>query len=173
LQDQLSLLTVGQLKDIISEHGMDRDKLAMKWQTPGRLIERIVTTVTSRAHKGDVFLRTPGTTSPAVSTFAAEMLRLATEASPLAAVGACDQKIGDQLRTMLNQAGAASRGNMSELALQARERGLINDRTFEAVKGLGVMHTLALLGDRDVDMSKAREYIGLTEGVLFALSSKP
>ena len=42
---------------MIAEHGMDRDKLAMKWKTPDRLIERIVDTVRSRSAKGDVFLR--------------------------------------------------------------------------------------------------------------------
>jgi hypothetical protein len=57
LRQRLSQLTVEQLKDIVAEHGMDRDKLAMKWKTPDRLIERITTTVVSRAQKGDVFRR--------------------------------------------------------------------------------------------------------------------
>ena len=57
LRQRLGELSVEQLKDIIAEHGMDRDKLAMKWKTPDRLIERITTTVNSRAQKGDVFRR--------------------------------------------------------------------------------------------------------------------
>lgn len=57
LRHQLSSLSVEQLKDIIAEHGMDRDKLAMKWKTPDRLIDRILTTVSARAQKGDVFRR--------------------------------------------------------------------------------------------------------------------
>lgn len=57
LRQQLSQLTVEQLKDIVAEHGMDRDKLAMKWKTSDRLIERITTTVVSRSQKGDVFRR--------------------------------------------------------------------------------------------------------------------
>ncbi len=57
LRQRLGELSVDQLKDIIAEHGMDRDKLAMKWKTPDRLIERITTTVNSRAQKGDVFKR--------------------------------------------------------------------------------------------------------------------
>jgi hypothetical protein len=32
---------------------------------------------------------------------------------------------------------------------------------------------LALLGRGELDMSKAREYIGLTEGVLYALRRSP
>jgi hypothetical protein len=57
LRQRLEGLSVEQLKDLIAEHGMDRDKLAMKWKTPDRLIERITTTVNSRAQKGDVFRR--------------------------------------------------------------------------------------------------------------------
>ncbi len=57
LRQRLGELSVEQLKDIIAEHGMDRDKLAMKWKTPDRLIERITMTVSSRAQKGDVFRR--------------------------------------------------------------------------------------------------------------------
>ena len=55
LRQQLETLDVEQLKDIIAEHGMDRDRLAMKWRTPRRLIERIVETVSARVSKGDVF----------------------------------------------------------------------------------------------------------------------
>jgi len=57
LRQRLEDLSVEQLKDIIAEHGMDRDKLAMKWKTPDRLVERITMTVSSRAQKGDVFRR--------------------------------------------------------------------------------------------------------------------
>jgi len=57
LRARLGELSVEQLKDIIAEHGMDRDKLAMKWKTPDRLLERIITTVSARAQKGDVFRR--------------------------------------------------------------------------------------------------------------------
>lgn len=57
LRQRLEDLSVEQLKDIIAEHGMDRDKLAMKWKTPDRLIDRITATVSSRAKKGDVFRR--------------------------------------------------------------------------------------------------------------------
>ena len=57
LRRQLLQLDVEQLKDIIAEHAMDRDRLAMKWKTPQRLIERIVETVKSRVAKGEAFRR--------------------------------------------------------------------------------------------------------------------
>ena len=49
--------TVDQLKDVVAQHRMDSAQLAMKWQAPERLIELIVTQTTSRAHKGEAFLR--------------------------------------------------------------------------------------------------------------------
>jgi hypothetical protein len=62
LQERLAQLTVEQLKDVIAEHGMDRDRLAMKWKDSGRLIERIIETSVSRANKGHAF-RAPDPTS--------------------------------------------------------------------------------------------------------------
>jgi hypothetical protein len=57
LRRTLTTLTVDQLKDVIAHHQMDRAKLAMKWQTPERLIDLIVAQTMSRARKGDAFLR--------------------------------------------------------------------------------------------------------------------
>lgn len=59
LEMALADLTVDQLKDIIAEHGMDRDRLAMKWRDPARLVGRIVETVAGRASKGDAFRPEP------------------------------------------------------------------------------------------------------------------
>src|SRR5437879_11662424 len=42
LRDELNGLDMEQLKDIVAEHGMDQAKLALKWKTPGRLIDLIV-----------------------------------------------------------------------------------------------------------------------------------
>ncbi|MDE0403802.1 MAG: hypothetical protein OXI53_00610 [Nitrospira sp.] len=55
LRAELALLTLDQLKDIVADYGMDREKLVMKWKTPNRVIDRIVEISISRAHKGDVF----------------------------------------------------------------------------------------------------------------------
>jgi hypothetical protein len=57
LREALAGLDVSQLKDVVAQHQMDRAKLAMKWQTPERLIDLIVTQTRSRAHKGEAFLR--------------------------------------------------------------------------------------------------------------------
>lgn len=57
LRRELAALDVDQLKDIVAHYQMDRAKLAMKWQTPERLIDLIVAQTMSRAHKGEAFLR--------------------------------------------------------------------------------------------------------------------
>ncbi len=55
LRTQLGDLDVERLKDIIAEHAMDYDKLAMRWRTPSKLRDRIVERVKSLTTKGDVF----------------------------------------------------------------------------------------------------------------------
>ena len=55
LHAELSALTLDQLKDIVADYGMDRDKLVMKWRTKSRVIDRIVEVSISRAQKGDAF----------------------------------------------------------------------------------------------------------------------
>jgi hypothetical protein len=55
LRDRLANLDLEQLRDILAEHGMDTDRLAMKWRDPGRVVQRIVDRVVDRAAKGDAF----------------------------------------------------------------------------------------------------------------------
>jgi hypothetical protein len=55
LRERLASLDLEQLRDIVSEHGMDYDKLAMKWKTPERVVERIVDRVVTRLAKGSAF----------------------------------------------------------------------------------------------------------------------
>ena len=50
---------IEQLKDIVAEHGMDYDRLALRWKSSSRLVERIVETVEARARKGDAFGAAP------------------------------------------------------------------------------------------------------------------
>jgi len=57
LREALVGLDVDQLKDVVAHHQMDRARLAMKWQSRERLITLIVAQTTSRAHKGEAFLR--------------------------------------------------------------------------------------------------------------------
>ena len=55
LRQSLEKLELDSLKDIVAAFGMDRSKLAMRWKIEGRLVDLIVDTVKTRAHKGDVF----------------------------------------------------------------------------------------------------------------------
>lgn len=55
LRQRLEALDLEQLRDIIAEHGMDSDRLAMKWKDPQRVTDRIVERVVSRAAKGSAF----------------------------------------------------------------------------------------------------------------------
>jgi hypothetical protein len=57
LRAALAPLSVEQLKDIIAAHGMDSDKLAMKWKTAAKLVDRIIATSLARQQKGEAFLR--------------------------------------------------------------------------------------------------------------------
>ena len=57
LRQRLDALSLEQLKDIVADYGMDPGKLAMKWKTPQRIIDRIVEFSMARAVKGDVFLK--------------------------------------------------------------------------------------------------------------------
>lgn len=55
LRLRLSNLDLEQLRDLIAEHGMDHDRLAMKWKDPKRVIDRIVEKVAARSAKGSAF----------------------------------------------------------------------------------------------------------------------
>lgn len=55
LRMRLEKLTLEQLKDIVSEYGMDRERLVMKWKTPSRIVDRIVEISIVRARKGTAF----------------------------------------------------------------------------------------------------------------------
>ncbi|MEH0471781.1 hypothetical protein QA943_23600 [Streptomyces sp. B21-097] len=59
LRSRLKELSLEQLRDIIAEHGMDHDRLAMKWKDPQRVIDRIVERVESRVTKGSAFRGRP------------------------------------------------------------------------------------------------------------------
>jgi hypothetical protein len=55
LRPALEPLGVEQLKDVVSHYSMDSRRLALKWKTPGRLIDLICNVVEQRAAKGDAF----------------------------------------------------------------------------------------------------------------------
>jgi hypothetical protein len=55
LRPALDALTIDQMKDIVSQYAMDPRRLALKWKTPERLIDLIVSVTEQRASKGDAF----------------------------------------------------------------------------------------------------------------------
>ena len=57
LRNRLEYLDIEQLKDIVAEHGMDTQKLAMKWKKKERLVELIISTIRNRIEKGAAFRR--------------------------------------------------------------------------------------------------------------------
>ncbi|WP_425307880.1 hypothetical protein AADG42_03705 [Ammonicoccus fulvus] len=55
LEQQLARLELDQLKDIVSEYGMNHDRRALTWKSPRRLIDRILAETSSGLHQGDAF----------------------------------------------------------------------------------------------------------------------
>lgn len=55
LRQKLTLLSIDQLKDVVSGFALDSSRLALKWKDHARLIDFIVMTVRSRMEKGDGF----------------------------------------------------------------------------------------------------------------------
>lgn len=55
LRARLAPLELEQLKDIVAEHNMDYDRLAMRWRTASKLHDRIVERVKAASAKGDAF----------------------------------------------------------------------------------------------------------------------
>lgn len=55
LRQKLILLSIDQLKDIVSGFALDASRLALKWKDQARLADFIIMTVRSRMEKGDAF----------------------------------------------------------------------------------------------------------------------
>jgi hypothetical protein len=55
LRGKLAELDIEQLKDIVSDFGMDPSKLVMKWKKTEKIIDHIVETSLNRSRKGDAF----------------------------------------------------------------------------------------------------------------------
>ena len=55
LRQRLDGVDLEGLRDILAEHGMDNDRLAMKWKDPKRVVDRIVERVADRSAKGSAF----------------------------------------------------------------------------------------------------------------------
>ena len=55
LEYQLKLLELEELRDIISEFGMDPSKRAIKWKTKDKVIDHIIDVSRNRSSKGNAF----------------------------------------------------------------------------------------------------------------------
>lgn len=64
LRSALEKLSLEQLRDIVAEYGMDPGRLVMKWNTPERVIDRIVEMSVARAHKGNAFRKPADESAP-------------------------------------------------------------------------------------------------------------
>lgn len=109
------------------------------------------------------------------SPFVREMLDLARR-SPISTVVACDNRLNEALRDVLEADGESAPGlNLTAMARLAFDHSLINKATANGIEGLAVMHTMALLdeGGRRLTVDQARDYVGLTEGLLLALRLSP
>lgn len=126
-----------------------------------------------RASLGVVSMSNGMPTSPiAISELPADGAENLLARPGVDAISVAHQRLGRQLSEMANAAGISNIDslNATELAYRAFEEGLITEVTRNAVEGLGVMHTLALLKNHSgIDSSHVQEYLELTEATLFAL----
>lgn len=108
-----------------------------------------------------------------------EVDRLAelTETAPAEAVQGAFALVRRELERIAGQAGLPRGARMPTAALAdtLARAGLINRETLSAVRGLAALRDMAAhVGrDPDVTMARAREYVALVRGVLFALSRAP
>ena len=136
---------------------------------------RVVESLTPK-QRGTGTVPEPGGAVTEASDFAREMLALVDTASPIAAVEASYQQVGRALVDMVEKSepGSAAGLNVAQLARAAHARGLISTGNLDAVEGLGVMHTMAVLdtnGER-LEPARAREFVALAEAVVYALRTR-
>ena len=85
LRKRLSDLNLERLRDIVAEHGMDNDRLAMKWKDPGRVIDRIVDRVVARSAKGSAFRGDRPDARPSTSAWSRAAEETSTSDAPTGA----------------------------------------------------------------------------------------
>lgn len=104
---------------------------------------------------------------------AAGRLEQVATASPIGAVVEAYAQIETALRSVLEEHGVEGldrQWSVRRLAELAYARGLITSETRDAVEGLSVMRNLAAHGgEDDISPQRAREFIALSQGVLYAI----
>lgn len=111
-------------------------------------------------------------TPPEPGPLSAELRPLAL-ASPEAAITEAFGRVERELRQLLGNDLAAARSGAPTLARMAVERNLITPDTRQAVESLAVLRNLAVHTPVPVTTKHAREFIAISEAVLYALSYRP
>lgn len=105
---------------------------------------------------------------------AASRLDEVAEVSPTGAIVEAFGQIEVSLRSVLEGDGADGLDrpwSVQRLATAAHQRGLITPETLDAIEGLSVMRNLAAHGgQKDLSPQRAREFVALSQGVLYAIS---
>lgn len=118
--------------------------------------------------------RTPSLSQGEIDGAAGKLNEIA-ETSPTGAVVEAFGQIELSLQELLKQHGAEDLDrpwNVRQLAEIAHEQGLITSETKDAIEGLSVMRNLAVHGGQsDISPQRAREFVALAQGVLFAIRS--
>lgn len=95
--------------------------------------------------------------------------------APTAAVLEAHARVEAVLRAVLQSRGVTESSDQLGavgLARLARSHGVVTDETAQAIEGLSVLRNLAAHGRaRDVSAERARDYLALADGVLFAVES--
>jgi len=112
-----------------------------------------------------------------IQTPVIEGLEVLATSSPIAAVmdahAAVEQAIRDLILTVDPEANV-SRMSVGQLLRLATDRDLVAPETAKAVEGITIMRNLAAHGRAsEVTLDRARDYLALTEAVLYALRQKP
>ena len=96
------------------------------------------------------------------------------EASPTGAIVEAFGQIELSLRSVLEDGGAEGLDrpwSVQRLATAAHQRGLITPETLDAIEGLSVMRNLAAHGgQKDLSPQRAREFVALSQGVLYTIT---
>jgi D-aminopeptidase len=113
----------------------------------------------------------------AVQTPLIEGLEDRAASSPIAAVmdahAAVEQAIRELILSVDPEANV-SRMSMGQLLRLASDRDLVTPETAKAVEGITIMRNLAAHGRAsEVTLDRARDYLALTDAVLYALRQKP
>ena len=118
--------------------------------------------------------RPPSISKGEIGGAAGKLDELAQDA-PVAAIIEAYGRIEVTLRSLLERHGVQGVGeqwDVQELANLARQNDLITEQTMQAIEGLGILRNLAAHGqNRDLSSERAHEFVALTQGVLYAISS--